>query len=143
MTNTNTTPRVTNAVALRTLIDAAVANGCPDAEAIEKAEKMYEQYTAKRKPTGPTKKQRENAALVNEIVGQMRGREPMTLVDIAEAFGLSSWQKASALMKAAIANGIVSVDTSGKKNLYSALQSVSRETPLGSKGVSNGAYPAA
>ena len=117
--NTNKAPRVTKATAVRAMLDAAIANGFDNAEAIEIVEKMHQQLTTKRTPTGPTKKQRENAALMEQVTSAMRGREPMTLAEITEAFGLPSWQKASALMKAGVAANIVTVNTEGKKNTYS------------------------
>ena len=118
MTTENKTPRVTKATAIRATLDAAIANGFNDEEAIAIVEKMHQQLTTKRTPTGPTKKQRENAALMEQVTNAMRGSEPMTLAEITEKFGLPSWQKASALMKAGVAAGIVTVNTEGKKNTY-------------------------
>lgn len=119
---TNTTSRVTNSAALRSLIDTAIANGFNDAEVIAKAEKMYEQATAKRKPTGPTKAQRERAAMLPNVVAAMPKGEGVSLTTIAELANLSSWQKARPFMTDAIAAGLVteSTDEKGKK-FYTAL----------------------
>lgn len=52
----------------------------------------------------PSKTAIENAPLVDKIVHEVLGTEPMTASDIAEVIGVST-QKASALMRQIVAHG--------------------------------------
>ena len=68
----------------------------------------------------PTKKQTENEATKQAIYEAMEVDKPYTATDIATALGLSSPQKASALLKQMVAAGVV-VKTEDKRRAYFTL----------------------
>lgn len=117
MTKNNTTAKITNAVMMGAYVEFAKLNlegftaYCDEhhvnaEDVLTKADKHLETLTKPRtKSTTPTKTQLANAALLRTILPQMV--EPMRANDIATKFGLSSAQKATGLMRYAIAQGLV------------------------------------
>ncbi len=89
----------------REFYDAVIAANVSDElttyaqESIAKMEAANE----KRKNT-PSKKAVENAPLVDQIVNEILGNEAVTAADVAAQLGVST-QKASALCRAAVADG--------------------------------------
>ena len=88
----------------------AIVNGTMNEEiqamAATELEKM-DATNAKRRER-VSKKAQENAPLVDQIVNEILGEEPLTATDIAAAMGISV-QKASALARAAVKDGRVNV----------------------------------
>jgi len=86
----------------------AIVNGTMNEEiqamAATELEKM-DAANAKRRER-VSKKAQENAPLVDQIVNEILGEEPLTATDIAAAMGISV-QKASALARAAVKDGRV------------------------------------
>ena len=86
----------------------AIVNGTMNEEiqamAATELEKM-DAANAKRRER-VSKKAQENAPLVDQIVNEILGTEPLTATDIAAAMGISV-QKASALARAAVKDGRV------------------------------------
>lgn len=84
----------------------AIVNGTMNEEiqtmAVTELEKM-DAANAKRRER-VSKKAQENAPLVDQIVNEILGTEPLTATDIAAAMGISV-QKASALARAAVKDG--------------------------------------
>ena len=84
----------------------AIANGTlgPEvtAHATTALEKMDAALLARKNK--PSKKALENAPIIEQIVNEVLGTEPMTAGQVAEAVGIST-QKASALLRSIVADG--------------------------------------
>ena len=84
----------------------AIVNGNITEEVTAKAAELIDAMdaaNAKRREK-PSKKAQENAPLVDQIVNEILGEEPLTATDIAAAMGISV-QKASALARLAVKGG--------------------------------------
>ena len=96
----------------------AIVNGNITEEAQEKAQELLDAMdaaNAKRREK-PSKKAQENAPLVDQIVNEILGEEPLTATDIAAGMGISV-QKASALARLAVKDGranVTDVKVTGK-----------------------------
>lgn len=72
-----------------------------------------------RKSTSPTKTQKENAGIKEQIVSTLGGSaEGMTASEVAKALGLNSPQKASALLRQLIEEGKVNKGKVGKAMVF-------------------------
>ena len=114
MTEKNT---ITRAAALSAAIDAL--EGTEFAPVLVK---MYEQVTKPRKKSdAPPKTQIENAAILARAVEAMTNHgEPVGSQWLTEhVAGILSTQKATAIMKKGIADGLVTANREGKKVTYS------------------------
>lgn len=84
----------------------AIANGEINADvtahAVASLEKMDAANLARKNK--PSKKALENAPIIEQIVNEALGSEPMTAAQVAEVVGISV-QKASALLRAIVADG--------------------------------------
>ena len=88
----------------------AIVNGNITEEVTEKAQELLDAMdaaNAKRREK-PSKKAQENAPLVDQIVNEILGEEPLTATDIAAGMGISV-QKASALARLAVKDGRANV----------------------------------
>ena len=100
--------KMTKKVALRVALDALnlVADQMtPSAdwtmdEVKEKLSEMMESLDRKTSSTKPTKTQQENEAIKEQMLDLLGNGEPMRATDVATALGLSSGQKAAALLNA-------------------------------------------
>ena len=83
-----------------------IATGTVNEEVIAKATEMLAQMDAEneKRKNRVSKKAQENAPLVDKIVNEILGEEPLTATDIAAALGVSV-QKASALCRRAVTEG--------------------------------------
>lgn len=122
---------ITNASAIAALVDFAIANGCDNQEAIEKAQLHVAQLSKPaKKAEGPTKNQLMNQNLIARVVGHMQATgATMTVKDVAtwlsencgETVGLCSTQKATALLTQAVKAGYLSRVTDGKRIAFVAV----------------------
>ena len=84
----------------------AIANGTINDEVIAHASAAIEKMDAANlaRKNKPSKKALENAPIIEQIVNEVLGTEPMTAAQVAEVVGISV-QKASALLRAIVADG--------------------------------------
>ena len=84
----------------------AIANGTINEDVIAHASTAIEKMDAANlaRKNKPSKKALENAPIMEQIVNEVLGTEPMTAAQVAEAVGISV-QKASALLRAIVADG--------------------------------------
>ena len=84
----------------------AIANGTINEDVIAHASTAIEKMDAANlaRKNKPSKKALENAPIMEQIVNEVLGTEPMTAGQVAEAVGIST-QKASALLRAIVADG--------------------------------------
>ena len=83
-------------------------------------ETWYSKLTTKPASNGPTKTQRENAAMVARVADTIRDHsEPVTARWVLENVdGILTIQKASAIMRTGVRNGVFVADTSKKVTEY-------------------------
>lgn len=88
-----------------------------NAELIAFLDRQIELVSKKR--TAPTKAQRENAEVIEKVFEYLDAQEEPTTIDvIVSEFGLTSTQKASALLKKLVDDGRVVKTKDGKKVAY-------------------------
>lgn len=100
--------KMTKKVALRVALDAlnlVAEQMTPSAdwtmdEVKAKLSEMMESLDRKTSSTKPTKTQQENEAIKEQMLDLLGKGEPMRATDVATALGLSSGQKAAALLNA-------------------------------------------
>lgn len=110
--------KMTKAIAFATAADLLAAINPEVAEIVAKeAERLGNRKPANRKPT---KKQEANVGIMEDIMGVLRDGGRYTATDIANVLELSSGQKASALLKKMVDDGVV-VRISEKNKSYFAL----------------------
>ena len=94
-----------------------VAGDAREAEFVEFLDKQIELVSKKR--TTETKTQKENKEIVENIYNYMvKVARPITVNDVMEKFGLTSNQKASALIKKLVDDKRVERGKDGKKAIY-------------------------
>ena len=94
-----------------------VAGDAREAEFVEFLDKQIELVSKKR--TTETKTQKENKEIVENIYNYMvEVARPITVNDVMEKFGLTSNQKASALIKKLVDDKRVERGKDGKKAIY-------------------------
>ena len=83
-------------------------------------ETWYKKLTTKPASNGPTKTQRENAAMVTRVADAITAQgEPVTARWVLENVnGILTIQKASAIMRTGVRNGVFVADTSKKVTEY-------------------------
>lgn len=91
----------------------------------EVAETWLAKLTAPRAASGPTKSQRENAAMIDRMIETMADHgEPVTARWVLENVdGILTIQKASAIMRTGVRGGTFVADTDKKVTEYSVAQS--------------------
>ena len=84
----------------------AIANGTINEDVIAHASTAIEKMDAANlaRKNKPSKKALENAPIIEQIVNEVLGTEPMTAAQVAEVVGISV-QKASALLRAIVTDG--------------------------------------
>lgn len=90
----------------REFLNAIASNDTLPAEVIEYANASIAKLDAAlaARKNKPSKKALENAPIIEQIVNEVLGSEPMTAAMVAEVVGISV-QKASALLRAIVADG--------------------------------------
>ena len=107
--------KLTKKVALKVALDALnlVADQMTPAadwtfdEVKDKLNEMVAQLDKKTTSTKQTKNQQENEEIKEQILDLLGKGEPMRATDVAQELGLSSGQKAAALLNALVKEGLV------------------------------------
>lgn len=123
---TTTTSKTTNVQALSDLLTWAKANGYPNADALGKMEHHLAQLAKpKAKPEGPSKTQRLNAALVEEVYAYLCEKGSVTSKSLIDGLGspyVTTSQKASVLLGMLVADGRAMRDTDHGRAVWSVVQ---------------------